>query len=327
MKDTYAGRVPSFRGLGTLIPEGTDTRSMLQIAKLDNWNVRTVPAREVIDGHIVPYNMFFTVRDTYSETPMVLGSVKSRYVPVQNETAFSWVDGILDGGGKWDTAGSFNNSAVVFGALEIDEAEVVIDRGGLNDAVKMYLLVSNSHDGSRPLQASITPIRVTCQNTLNMALKTTKQSFKVRHTSSAEARSMAARDALDITFQYSKEFGDLANRMYQTKLENYRFDSIIKQLFPKPEPSVGKDGKINNAGVTRWENTVNTIYDLRLSSTNRDIDGTVWGAYNVLTERLDWFRQGDNDEAKAMASSGFSSALTEEKQKILDVLLAASGIL
>jgi hypothetical protein len=46
---------------------------------------------------------------------------------------------------------------------------------------------------------------------------------------------------------------------------------------------------------------------------------------NTLTERLDWFRQGDNDEAKALAASGFSANLNAEKQRILSTVLAVAS--
>lgn len=319
-----AGRAPAFRRLGTTFSDGTlNTQEMLRESGLANWNVEVMPANNVITEYATPDNMYFTVRQSDNR---ILGAVKSRYVPVQNESAFSWADGILDGGGQWDTAGAFKNGAVVFGSMIINEAEVVVDRGGLNDKVKMYLVVSNTHDGSRPLQTSITPIRVVCQNTLNMMLKDCAQTFKIKHTSSAEARAMLARDALNLTFRYSQQFNELANTMYQTKFDDIKFSQLIKDLFPKPDVVMGKDGKINKAPVTKWENTVELVHTLRTSHTNRDINGTAWGAFNILTERLDWFRQGENDEAKAQAASGFSGAVNNEKQRILEKVLDMSGI-
>lgn len=323
MTNTFAGRVPSFQRIGTVFTDKVNTGTMLNRAELSGWNVDVRSGLDVIQNYTSPDNMYFTVRQ---DTNHILGAVKSRYVPVQNETAFEWADSILDGGGEWDTAGSFNDGATVFGAMRIDTAQIVVDPAGLRDMVNVYLLVSNSHDGSRPLQASITPVRVTCQNTLNMALKGTQQSFKIKHTASAEAKAMMARDALNITFKYSQEFNDLANTMYATSFSGQQFDALVKDLFPKPEAGKWKNGEDNNAPVTRWQKTLDLVYDLRTSDTNRNINGTAWGAYNILTERIDWFRQGSDETAKAIAVSGFTPSVTQEKQRILDKVLALSGI-
>lgn len=326
MSIVHADRVPSFQRVGTVFDNNVTTRGMLDAADLSGWNVRVIPGEEAIDNYMTPKNLYFTVRDTKHDANQILGAVKSRYVPVQNEDAFAWADNILEGGGRWDSAGSFRESAVVFGAMEINEAEIVVDRNGLNDRVKMYLLISNSHDGSKPLQASITPVRIICQNTLNMALKTTKQSFKVKHTASADAKAMAARDALNLTFKYAQEFSGIANTMYQTKFSEQQFDTLIKQLYPKPEASTKADGTLTYGAVTRWQKNIDLIYDLRKSHTNRDIDGTAWGAYNTLTERLDWFRISKDTEASALAASGFVDGANNEKQNILDRILEMSGI-
>jgi len=103
----------------------------------------------------------------------VLGVVGERYHVLQNEDLFSFGDNILDGGGRWETAGSLKGGRVVFGSLAL-ERETVLDPNGVADVVKTYLLINTSHDGSIAIQASITPVRVVCANTLNVALNRTK---------------------------------------------------------------------------------------------------------------------------------------------------------
>ena len=43
-------------------------------------------------------------------------------------------------------------------------------------------IFSNTHDGSGSVKVAITPIRVVCNNTLNLALSTAKRSFSMIHT-------------------------------------------------------------------------------------------------------------------------------------------------
>jgi len=65
------------------------------------------------------------------------------------------------------------------------------------------LLNKAYHDGSIAMQASITPVRVVCANTLNLALSSfkgkknaPKQTFKIRHTQTAEGKIAVARECL-----------------------------------------------------------------------------------------------------------------------------------
>jgi phage/plasmid-like protein (TIGR03299 family) len=324
MTTTFAGRVPAFRQIGTVFTEDLNTRQMLREAKLDMWDVEKIKLDNIVNGYSVKDNLWATVRN---DTNHVLGVVRDRYEVMQNEDAFAFADGILDGGGTWDTAGSFNDGTKVFGSMLIDKASIAIDPNGLNDKVDTFLLVSTSHDGSIPLQASITPIRVICQNTLNLALQkagrsATPQTFKVRHTVTAQARADVAREALGLTFKYADEFSQMANKMYQTEITDNQFDQMIKNLYPKPDAPV--EGKGSGA-FTRWDNTYNLLWELRDAPTNRDIKNTAWGALNTLTERLDWFRQGEDSDQKALAASGFSANVNAEKQRILSTVLAVSS--
>jgi hypothetical protein len=52
------------------------------------------------------------------------------------------------------------------------------------------------------------------------------------------------------------------------------------------------------------------------------IADTAWGAYNALTERLDWYRnpRGGNNENVMASASGFDLATNNEKQRLLKVV-------
>ena len=118
--------------------------------------------------------------------------VGDRYRVFQNEDLFAFGDQLLDGGAAWESAGSIKQGRQVFGALRIDR-DVVLDPQGISDTTETFLLVTTSHDGSAAIQALITPVRVVCQNTLNMALSGAQQTFKVRHTADTAGRVQAAR--------------------------------------------------------------------------------------------------------------------------------------
>ena len=161
-------REPAWHGLGTVFTEEKTTSEMLEAANLNKWNVRLedieIPSTLTSDKS---YQYVLRTNPTDNSQTDVLGIVGERYVPLQNEDLFSFGDNILDGGGRWETAGSIRGGRVVFGSLAL-ERETVLDPNGVADVVKTYLLINTSHDGSIAIQASITPVRVVCANTLNV---------------------------------------------------------------------------------------------------------------------------------------------------------------
>jgi hypothetical protein len=56
------------------------------------------------------------------------------------------------------------------------------------------------------------------------------------------------------------------------------------------------------------------------------IAGTAWGAFNALTERLDWYRtaRGGSNESILAAASGFDPVTTAEKNRLMNLVLANS---
>jgi phage/plasmid-like protein (TIGR03299 family) len=315
--------VPAWHLLGTVFDkdEAVTTQQMLTKAYLDKWNVRLVDLSEATDLGSWVTESHAVVRDNpfTPGTTDVLSVVGGRYKVVQNEELFSFGDTLLDGGGQWETAGSIKGGRQVFGSLKIDR-EVIIDPNGAADGVDTYLLVNTSHDGSVGVQASTTPVRVVCQNTLNYALKHgLKQTYKMRHTQTIEGRIAAAREALNLTHAHIDAFEAEAAALYAKKVSNADFLSIVTNLYPKPEAD-------KKGAFTRWENKVALLGDLFAGVetvegapiTNANITGTAWGALNALTERLDWYRTArDNDPtALAEAASGFSPVVNAEKARI-----------
>jgi len=316
-------REPAWHGLGTVFTEEKNTAEMLAAANLNNWNVRledvNIPTHLSSDKN---YQYVVRTNPTDNTQTDILGVVGERYHVLQNEDLFSFGDNILDGGGRWETAGAIRGGRVVFGSLAL-ERETVLDPNGVADKVKTYLLINTSHDGSIAIQASITPVRVVCANTLNLALggvgrkrnKGIKQSFKIRHTQTAQGKVAIAREALGLANTYMDEFDKMAHAMIQKEITAVDFNKIILAAYPKPE----KDTK---GAIKKWENKVDTINDIYTGEFNGMIANTAWGAFNALTERLDWYRsaRGGNNESILAAASGFDPSITAEKNRLLTIV-------
>ena len=314
-------RTPAWHQLGTVFTDEVSTSEMLKRARLANWNVRLedVP---VPDGFNTDKNYFFVTRtNPVLAQNDILGVVGERYHVLQNEQLFDFADAMLDFGGRWETAGSIKGGRVVFGSLAL-ERETVIDASGVADKVNTYLLVNTSHDGSLSIQASVTPVRVVCANTLNMAIgkgrSSVKQTFKIRHTQTAQGKVQAAREALGLVNTYMDEFDKMAEELYQSEITKAEFDKIVSTVYPMPD----KDTK---GALKKWETKIDVIESIYGSNTTNMIAGTKWGLFNAMTERLDWFRsaRGGNTESMYAAASGFDAAINAEKNRILQIVKAA----
>ena len=299
--------------------EDVSTQTMLDEAKLSNWNVRLSPLTEHIsDSWNDVSNAQLVIRtNPFNGGTDVLATVGKRYKPVQNEELFAFADNIHDADPncRWESAGSLKQGKVVFGTVDIPRT-MVLDPQGANDQTKLYLIVWTSHDGSVAVQAAITPVRVVCQNTLNLAMKSAKQSFKIRHTQTAGGKIQIARETLGLTLGYFDVFEKEAQELFKSEITDKQFYDLVRKIYPKPAEDSSK------VALTKWENKVILLDDLYFNSpTNANIKGTKWGAFNALTERLDYFRSTrGKSESKWASASGFDPVITAEKNKILQVV-------
>lgn len=312
---------PAWHGLANAIfDQNADitTAEMLKSAYLADWNIQLekveFPHRSTTDNFmVVRTNPFDGEKD-------ILAVVGDRYNPYQNEQLFAFGDSLTDGGAKWESAGSIKDGKVVFGSMVVPK-EFILDPKGVADKTTTYLLITTSHDGSSSIQAMITPVRVVCQNTLNMALNGSKQSFKVRHTQKSEARVDEARRVLGLTFDHMDRFEDLAKHLFATPITNKGFDKLFETLYPAPDQA-------SKGAFTRYTNKADFTKALYLNSpTQEGITGTAWGALNALTERIDWFRDGNTRTEGLMASaSGFEVGVNAEKARILSAVKEFAGM-
>lgn len=316
-------REPAWHGLGTVFENEVTTKEMLDLAHLSNWNVRLEDVA-LPEGFTSDKGYSFVTRTNPFDNTQndVLGVVGERYVPLQNEDLFDFGDLMLDGGGRWETAGSIKGGRQVFGSLAL-ERETVLDPNGVSDKVNTYLLINTSHDGSVAIQASITPVRVVCANTLNLALsslkgnKGIKQSFKIRHTATASGKVQQAREALGLANTYMDKFDEMAKAMIEKEITKAKFDDIVALAYPAPE----KDAK---GSFKKYNDKIDLIQSIYVGEYNNTISGTAWGAFNALTERLDWYRsgRGDSNESILASASGFDPVTTAEKNRLLQLVLA-----
>ena len=217
----FVGRERPWHGLGTMVEEAPDSREALIAAGLD-WDVVQRPVFTQ-DGVKVP-GYFANVRQ---QDGSILGVVTSRYKVVQNRDAFAFTDALLGDGVRYETAGSLMGGRKTWILAKLPTRYII-----QGEQILPYLVFSNTHDGSGAIKIAMTPIRVVCNNTLNLALDTANRSWSIHHTGDIAAKLEDARETLFMAEDYMNELGKGFEDLSRKRLTDAAVDEFIKVLLP-----------------------------------------------------------------------------------------------
>lgn len=217
-------REKPWHGLGTMVAEAPNSKDALRLAGL-NWKVLQEPVytenEELIQGYKA------NVRDTDRK---VLGVVTDRYKVIQNEEAFAFTDTLLGKGVRYETAGSLQEGRRVWMLARLPREFII---GG--ERISPYMVFSNTHDGSGAVKTALTPIRVVCNNTLNLALRTAKRSWSMIHTGDISGKIEEAKNTLLLADEYMTALGQEFENLRKIKLSEKQVLDYIKILLPMEE--------------------------------------------------------------------------------------------
>ena len=200
-------REKPWHGLGTMVMESPTSADALRLAGLD-WTVQ--PRKLVLaDGGAPVENYVANVR---SSDGAVLGVVTERYTVVQNTDAFAFTDNLIGGDVRYETAGSLLGGKKIWLLAKLPDTEIA------GDKTEPYICFSNTHDGSGAVRVCMTPVRVVCNNTLNLALGTAKRSWSVRYVGDIQQKLAEARETLGLAEKYMTELGAYADRAANTRV-------------------------------------------------------------------------------------------------------------
>lgn len=221
----YVRETP-WHGLGTKVMEAPDSEGALVAAGL-NWNVIQEP---IFTGGNEPIRGYkANIRDSDRR---VLGVVTDRYKVIQNHEAFAFTDELLGQGVRYETAGSLQDGKKVWLLAHMPHEYIIS-----GERISPYLLFSNTHDGSGAIKVALTPIRVVCNNTLNLALSTAKRSWSMVHTGDIRSKMQEARDTLFMAERYMDELGKEFEALRLKKLSDQKVMEYIEVLLPVEDGS------------------------------------------------------------------------------------------
>lgn len=220
----YSTREKPWHGLGTIVSNAPASTEALRLAGLD-WQVTQQPIFTNFGEAIPGYRA--NVRSTDNK---VLGVVTDRYKVVQNSEAFAFTDELLGEGVRYETAGSLMGGRKVWILAKLPQEYIIS-----GEQISPYLVFSNTHDGSGAVKVAITPVRVVCNNTLNLALNTADRCFSMIHTGDVAEKVKEARDTLLMSSKYMEALGKEFESLNSKNLADSEVSDMIEVLLPMEE--------------------------------------------------------------------------------------------
>ena len=258
-------REKPWHGLGTKVEEALTSEEALKVAGLD-WTIEGKPIYDGLGREIAGYKA-----NTRSSDNAVLGIVGNQYKVVQNSEAFAFTDSLIGEGIRYETAGSLRGGRQIWLLGKMPETYIA------GDKFEPYICFTNTHDGSGAVRVCMTPIRVVCNNTLNMALSSAKRQWSASHRTNVATRLEEARETLQLADGYMKALAERADRMASVKMTEGEIDKAIDTLIALPEDATDRQKK--TAEHVKEEIVVCMLRPDLLQFAN-----TQWGFVNAISD-------------------------------------------
>ena len=214
-------REKPWHGLGTKVEDAPTSVDALRLAGLD-WNVMQESIFTETGDAIAGYRVNIRDRDR-----KVLGVVSDRYKIIQNREAFAFTDTLLGYGVRYETAGSLQEGKRVWLLARLPREYIIAE-----EQISPYLVFSNSHDGSGAVRVALTPIRVVCNNTLNLALATASRSWSMIHKGNVKDKMQEAKNTLFMAEVYMESLGEEFERLRWMKVTDSQVAEYVEKLLP-----------------------------------------------------------------------------------------------
>lgn len=231
-----ANGIELWHGLGEIIKDAPTSEDAIRIAGLD-WDVIPKPIYDEFGRELPGYKVNIRSSDN-----MALGIVTDRYKVVQNREAFAFTDELLGQGVRYETAGSLSSGKRVWMLARMENTWLA------EEEISPFMVFTNSHDGTGAIRVAMTPVRVCCENTLNLALKTADRHWSCVHKGDIMSKLEEARFTLASAERYMKaleeEFGELKLKKVTDKQVEDMTDKLLEIEFNNLFNKALKTGKI-----------------------------------------------------------------------------------
>lgn len=150
--------------------------------------------------------------------------------------------------------------------------------------------MSNSHDGNNSVSIKFTPIRVVCQNTLIAALKDGK-TINVPHLKDVKERLEKSKEVLGIIDDAYKNIEANFKKMVEYELKQEKIEKYLEAVFPVSMNKNELEREAENRGILQQRGLSFSLFEAGKGNNVKGVSGTLWAAYNGVTEMVDYNRK------------------------------------
>jgi phage/plasmid-like protein (TIGR03299 family) len=310
----YAGSVP-WHGLGQSLTPDASIDVWQKEAGLD-WEAKVAPIMFTWDGQ--NYSEVDNQRVIYrNDTNAPLGVVTDRYRIHQPGEILDFFNTLVGSAGfKLEVAGAIKGGKRIWALANVNREACVLG----DDAVRGYLLLSTSFDGSTATVGQFTSIRVVCNNTLSAADREAAPS-RVSITHGARFDASLMRDKLGLVVGGFEGMMDNYRNLARTGVNSAYVKGFLTTLFPPTKQMVkisGVDVKQEVWADSRAYRKVLELFDGKGIGCNLPgVNGTRWGLLNAITQFVDHERGHNADTRMNNAWFGEGNRLKSQAEALL----------
>jgi phage/plasmid-like protein (TIGR03299 family) len=301
----FTNNQTAWHGLGLVLPGPCSAREGFALAQAD-WSVISSP---IFNGNLEPIEGFQQL--TRSDSGAHLAVHPDSYRIIQNEELLRVAE-------AFEAHASLSAVCVLRGGARVTFSMEITDCAAdilPSDEVRAYLVGVTSHDGRIAFQVLFSPVRVVCQNTLAQALGIAASGdavhrVKIRHTLNADQLIRGIPQLVDLQRrQFSGGVAELKAMAAQPcRMADFR--QYVSTVFADQLTGTTNQERGNPASarpkvledLPQWEILCRKFDGGAIGAGIPGVSGTVWGAYNAITEFLTHDAGKAKDPGKAAAA-------------------------
>jgi len=228
-------------------------------------------------------------------TAVLLEVVSNDYSLITNQMIVEWYND-LSLTYPVETMGALGRGETFFFTLDAGEVEIN------SELVHQFFLVTDNKIGLQKTRVAYTPVRVVCQNTLTSGLKAAQLDIQIPHrTGNKEKLQQIAKISIDM-----KHRADEVNKLFGIMGKSYinlaDFKKlVIETIYPDTNkevetPILVLDDDLFSADSYKQSKAkedqmaVIGLFEKYNDESNPDLKGSLWNAWNAVTENEDWKR-------------------------------------
>ena len=315
----YGRGLSAWHNEGVVLPNLMTAAEVMEFVKPPI--IRSVPALFKLDGLMHRADGYRLCVADWGEghAPTAIGQVTKVWKPIQFDAAFRIFDPVVSQiGACYDAAGVLNDGKVFWVLAKLSDP---LDLE--NDKSERFLLFYTSNDGKGSAVVKPTWIRVVCNNTLSLALRSKNSEVRIRHSGDVRYKIQEASSIVGDAFDAFDRGEEVFQEMFTTPVtpaDKYRY---VEEVF-------GIDlSKLNEAPTATKNKMNNLAYTIQAGAGAKAFPeqrDTLWGLFNGVTEFVD-HRMTTRSGGSRLPSIGFGSGakLKEKAFKVAETIVNADG--